>query len=226
MATVSSSVTGLAAIADDGTDTGTLNVTSGTLASTSLAQFTGYSTINVSANAAHIISVPITILASTSATLTMVVTSTIGISFTGVDLTGSQLKVNLTASEGADTITGGPDDDTLVGGDGNDSIVGGAGNGDDLVSGGAGIDSMYGNNGNDVLVGGAGGDTFRMGTPSGNDTISDFDFSAGDLISRTSGITWSAADVNSVAVVTFSNGATVTLTGIAAASVVDGWFTT
>jgi Ca2+-binding RTX toxin-like protein len=177
MATVSSSVTGLASIADDGTDTGTLNITSGTLASTSLSQFTGYSTINVSANAAHVIDVPTTILASTSATVTMVVTSTIGVSFTGANLTGTQLKVNLTASEGADTITGGPDDDTLVGGDGNDLIRGGSGNGDDVISGGAGDDTvtggdgadslfgsdgaelMYGNVGNDLLSGGSAADT-------------------------------------------------------------------
>jgi hypothetical protein len=65
-----------------------------------------------------------------------------------------------------------------------------------------------------------------MGTPSGNDTIGDFDNALGDQISLASGITWSAADVSGSAVVTFSNGATVTLTGVAAASVVDGWFTT
>src|SRR3546814_6002273 len=97
MATVSTSVPGLAGIADDATDAGILNITSGTLTATSLATVTGYSTINVTANAAHVISMPATILVDTAGTVTMVVGSTIGFSFTGASLTGTQLKVNLTA---------------------------------------------------------------------------------------------------------------------------------
>ncbi len=79
MATVTTSVTGLSGVATDGTDTGTLNITSGTLLSTSLTSIIGYSTINVSANAAHVISLPSTILATTSGTVTMLIISTIGV---------------------------------------------------------------------------------------------------------------------------------------------------
>src|SRR3546814_7442175 len=103
MATVSTTVSGLAGIADDATDAGILNITSGTLTATSLATVTGYSTINVTANAAHVISMPATILVDTAGTVPMLVGRTIGFSLTGASLTGNQLKVNLTASEGHDT---------------------------------------------------------------------------------------------------------------------------
>jgi len=65
---------------------------------------------------------------------------------------------------------------------------------------------------------------FWMGVPDGADTISDFDYAAGDRISLAAGVTWSSADVAGVAVVTFSTGATVTLTGVTSSSVVGDWF--
>ena len=64
MATVSTTVSGLSGVATDGTDVGTLNITSGTLVSASFASIIGYSTINVTANAAHVISLPSTIRTS------------------------------------------------------------------------------------------------------------------------------------------------------------------
>src|SRR3546814_2662583 len=72
---------------------------------------------------------------------------------------------------------------------------------------------LSGNRGNDLLVGGLGSDTFWMGVPDGADTVADFDFAAGDRIGIAQGVTWTTADVAGVAVVTFSNGASVTLTG-------------
>src|SRR3546814_2473809 len=72
---------------------------------------------------------------------------------------------------------------------------------------------LAGNRGNDLLVGGLGSDTFWMGVPDGADTVADFDFAAGDRIGIAQGVTWTTAAVAGVAVVTFSTGASVTLTG-------------
>jgi Ca2+-binding RTX toxin-like protein len=64
--------------------------------------------------------------------------------------------------------------DVLDGGTGNDLLYGGSGN--DLLSGGAGIDTLTGNNGADYFV-------FRIGATSwGQDTVTDFDYGAGDRL--------------------------------------------
>ena len=64
-----------------------------------------------------------------------------------------------------------------------------------------------------------------MGIPSGSDLIGDFDYGSGDRIQVSSTITQSnVADSTGGAVITFSNGATVTLTGVQASSVSDAWF--
>jgi Ca2+-binding RTX toxin-like protein len=131
---------------------------------------------------------------------------------------------SLLGGDGRDILYGNLGNDTLYGGSAPDMLYGGQGN--DVLSGGQGVDTLAGNRGNDLMIGGTGGDIFWMGSPDGADTISDFDYSAGDRMRLSSGITWSAADVNSVAVVTFSTGGTVTLTGVTSSSVVDGWFTT
>ncbi|WP_201485730.1 calcium-binding protein [Pseudomonas sp. OF001] len=89
---------------------------------------------------------------------------------------------------GNDTLRGGEGNDYLDGGAGNDSLQGG--NGNDLLLGGEGNDYLYGENGNDVLdggagndylSGGAGSDVYRFARGWGQDTISDYDTSAGKL---------------------------------------------
>jgi len=73
---------------------------------------------------------------------------------------------------------------------GNDmEINGGAGNdilwaaqGNDTLDGGAGNDVLFGGSGDDQLIGGAGADIFEFTITSGNDTIADYDISAGDVI--------------------------------------------
>ena len=76
--------------------------------------------------------------------------------------------------------------DTLIGGEGNDNLSGGAGN--DALNGGAGNDYLYGEDGNDTLAGGAGNDylsggdgsdTYVFGKGFGQDSISNYDSSAG-----------------------------------------------
>ncbi|MGD7209703.1 calcium-binding protein [Ralstonia pseudosolanacearum] len=112
---------------------------------------------------------------------------------------------------GNDTLRGDAGADTVYGGDGNDSIDGGADNdylygeaGDDRLLGGSGNDNLYGGNGNDTLEGGAGNDylvgnegsdTYVFNSGWGQDTIYNYDTTAGrsDVITFGTGI--AATDV-------------------------------
>ncbi|MDR1274802.1 MAG: putative Ig domain-containing protein [Candidatus Accumulibacter sp.] len=69
---------------------------------------------------------------------------------------------------GNDTLSGSNANDGLYGGDGNDSLIGNAGN--DILDGGAG---------NDFLGGGVGSDTYQFGAGWGQDSLSDYDATAG-----------------------------------------------
>ena len=91
---------------------------------------------------------------------------------------------------GDDILDGGPGDDnvygesgadTLLGGEGTDKLAGGAG--DDIIDGGAGNDTLYGGDELDTSrsVGSNGNDTYLFGRGSGQDTITDYDKTAGNL---------------------------------------------
>ena len=105
-------------------------------------------------------------------------------------------------SEAADTVYGDDSneridglagDDKLYGLSGDDVLIGGAGN--DQLDGGNGNDTLDGGIGNDTLSGGAGNDTYLFQRGGGQDTISDRDWTAGnvDVIKFGPGIV--AADV-------------------------------
>ena len=64
MATVSSTVTNLPGIAA-GSGSDILNISAGTLTAGGLSSLVGYSTINITSNAAHVIDPPNTILSNT-----------------------------------------------------------------------------------------------------------------------------------------------------------------
>ena len=99
------------------------------------------------------------------------------------------------AGSGNDKVYGGSGDDRVYGGSGNDHLDGGAGNdelhggsGNDYLTGGVGNDSLYGDDGDDIiiggkgddyLVGGDGSDTYVFSKGDGNDTIYNYDYSAG-----------------------------------------------
>ncbi|WP_152551260.1 calcium-binding protein [Schinkia azotoformans] len=108
---------------------------------------------------------------------------------------------------GDDELDGGANDDQLYGGNGSDILWGGSGQdtlygeyGNDVLRGGEGNDSLYGGNDNDELDGGAGNDylegssgndVYLFGRDSGQDTIYDYDSTAGntDIIRIAEGTT-------------------------------------
>ncbi len=92
----------------------------------------------------------------------------------------------LNGDAGADRLYGGDDSDTLYGGADRDTVNGD--NGDDTLygnedvdtlSGGNGNDILYGGPGNDSLNGGNGNDVYRYGLGDGNDSINNYDRTAG-----------------------------------------------
>jgi Ca2+-binding RTX toxin-like protein len=146
---------------------------------------------------------------------------------------------------GDDVLDGGAGNDTLIGDSGNDSLTGGSGNdsldggtGNDTLIGGTGNDTLIGGAGDDTLTGGAGNDTFVVTEASGQDTVTDFDMTlvGGKTIDQfdvsaltnTNGdpIIWSDVTVTDTvgdgsgdAVLTFANGESVVLQGVAPAEV-------
>ncbi|WP_304441877.1 calcium-binding protein [Herbaspirillum sp. BH-1] len=79
----------------------------------------------------------------------------------------------------AATIDGGDGNDGLSGDAGNDTLIGG--NGDDNLYGGDGDDTLSGGKGNDYLNGGLGNDIYIFNKGDGVDTISDYDYNAGNI---------------------------------------------
>ncbi|MBC6981702.1 hypothetical protein [Caulobacter sp. 17J80-11] len=126
---------------------------------------------------------------------------------------------NVTGSRFADTLRGNAVANVLDGGAGADVLIGGGGN--DILVGGAG---------NDVMTGGTGDDLFVFGTGFGQDRIDDFvaggtedrlDFSA----YTGTDVTWTLTQVGEDAVFSFSDGSTLTLAHVQAASLsqTDAW---
>jgi Ca2+-binding RTX toxin-like protein len=214
MATVSSSVSNLGSVANDSADTGTLNITSGVLTSTSFSTLVGCSTINVNSNGSHIISIPNTILANTQATMTVTVSSTLSVSFLGANLSGD--------GTGEDEIHGGGGHDVLYGNNGADTISAGSEN--DVAYGNKGHDLLVGNKGEDVLYGGDGNDTFLLTETAGNDTIGDYSSST-DALHIATGTTFTSAASGSNALVTFSTGNSILLVGVDSSAVSTSMFT-
>ena len=79
----------------------------------------------------------------------------------------------------ADTIEGLAGDDDIQGLAGDDYIS--AGDGNDTVTGDAGSDTLTGGDGLDILSGGAGNDTYVFGSGFAQDTITDYDETAGNV---------------------------------------------
>ncbi|MGD7110039.1 calcium-binding protein, partial [Ralstonia pseudosolanacearum] len=100
---------------------------------------------------------------------------------------------NLFGGDGNDVLDGGADNDYLYGEAGDDSLLGGSGN--DNLYGGAGNDTLEGGAGNDYLVSNEGSDTYVFNSGWGQDTIYNYDTTAGrsDVIAFGDGI--AASDI-------------------------------
>ena len=112
----------------------------------------------------------------------------------GTVISGTSSNEYLTGSADADTIYGLGGNDNLSGGNGDDSLFGG--DGDDYLNGGNDNDTLVGGAGNDTLIGGRGADTYRFSQGFGQDTLTDYDYTAGvvDRIVFDASIT--AADIS------------------------------
>ena len=99
----------------------------------------------------------------------------------------------ITGGTGNDLLAGDEGDDLLYAGEGDDTLLGGVGN--DNLYGEAGNDTITGSLGNDTLDGGAGSDTYVFNKGDGQDTINNYDTSAGrvDVLQLGEGI--AVADV-------------------------------
>jgi Ca2+-binding RTX toxin-like protein len=143
------------------------------------------------------------------------------------------------AGSSNDAVYGEAADDTLYGGSGNDALDGGSGNdslfgesGKDTMQGGDGEDYLVGGAGNDVLTGDGGAgpladDTFFYDSNFGDDVITDFSL-ADDVLEIKAGINGTSvaapadlvpfvSEVSGNAVISFSNGDSITLQGVSKA---------
>jgi Ca2+-binding RTX toxin-like protein len=116
--------------------------------------------------------------------------------------TGNELNNVITGNSAANALTGMDGADTLNGGGGADTLIGGTGA--------------------DRLIGGDGDDTFRFTPGGGQDVITDFGSGAGqetlDIYAYTlAGLTPKVIDVGGNAVISFTNGDSITLIGHTAA---------
>jgi Ca2+-binding RTX toxin-like protein len=153
----------------------------------------------------------------------------------GDHISGTSAENLLDGAEGDDTLIGRAGDDTLIGGSGDDDLRGGSG--DDLLDGQSGADTLQGGADNDTLTGGVGNDIFVFEDAFGNDVVTDFDMDDSDgngstndqfdvsSLTDSNGNPINAWDVNVLddgngnAVLSFPNGETITLQGIAPSQV-------
>ncbi|CAH1208159.1 hypothetical protein PAECIP111893_02849 [Paenibacillus plantiphilus] len=85
----------------------------------------------------------------------------------------------LEGGSGIDMLIGGSGNDALYGQEGDDSLIGGEGS--DVLNGGIGSDLLDGGTGNDQLDGSAGNDVYLFSKGYGQDTIYDYDSTAGNV---------------------------------------------
>ena len=156
---------------------------------------------------------------------------------------------NLNGNKGDDTVHGGLGADFVRGGQGNDLVFGEDGDdvhvngniGNDTVHGGNGADTVFGGQnddqvfgddgndylsgdlGNDTLTGGNGADSFHLGFNSSHDYVTDFKASEGDRVVLDHGATYTVAQSGADTVITLGGGEQLTLQGVDASSLPQGW---
>lgn len=135
---------------------------------------------------------------------------------------GGQGNDRILLGDGDDFVNANLGADFVSGGNGNDTVYGGAEN--DTLNGGAGNDFLAADKGSDIVTGGAGADEFYfVANPGDHDTVTDFDFAAGDHLRLMAGETYTAAQVGADVLVTLGGGSDVTLVGVSLSSLGAGW---
>ena len=127
--------------------------------------------------------------------------------------------IDASASTGHDIVNGNLGNDLIIGGSGGETLRGGQG--DDLIAGGAGADWISGDLGHNTLTGGGGADTFHGGA--GIDRVTDFASGQGDRIQLDGGVTYAVSQMGADTVIMLSSGGQMTLAGVQASSLTDGW---
>ena len=127
--------------------------------------------------------------------------------------------IDASASTGHDIVNGNLGNDLIIGGSGGETLRGGQG--DDLIAGGAGADWISGDLGHNTITGGGGADTFHGGA--GIDRVTDFASGQGDRIQLDGGVTYAVSQMGADTVIMLSSGGQMTLAGVQASSLTDGW---
>ena len=128
--------------------------------------------------------------------------------------------IELIGADGLDNLIGGSVAEIITGLGGNDILAGGGG--DDVINGNLGDDDITGGLGNDTLSGNGGADEFALITGFGQDVVTDFNGTAGDRVSIVGDLA-STADSAAGLVITLTDGASITLTGITSAAFNTSW---
>ncbi|THD80684.1 MAG: calcium-binding protein [Phenylobacterium sp.] len=136
-------------------------------------------------------------------------------------LLGGQGDDSIVAHSGDNLLHGNLGNDTLQGGTGHDTMHGGQG--DDVIRGGSGNDWISGDLGNDTLTGAGGNDTFHTGLGMGHDVVTDFSAAQGDKVQVDVGVSWTVSQSGANTLVTLSDGTSMTLDNVTAASLPSGW---
>lgn len=137
------------------------------------------------------------------------------------ELDGQSGRDKLYGDGGHDELDGDSGNDLLHGGGGNDDLDGGFGS--DRLFGGNGNDELDGDSGNDLLVGGKGADRFIFDENAGRDLIRDFTAGSDRIEIDIDGVnSFAALDITDNArghaVIDFGGGDSVTLKGVAKAT--------
>lgn len=136
-------------------------------------------------------------------------------------LYGGQHRDTLHGEDGDDQLFGNLGDDALFGNVGNDYAHGGQGA--DTLHGGQGSDTLNGGAGDDMLTGGFGMDVFVFASQQGNDVVTDFSRTQGDVLDL-SGQSYAAVGDGADTLLTLSGGGSIRLLGVSVGDLDPGAF--
>jgi trimeric autotransporter adhesin len=192
--------------------------------SATFTNFTGIERIELYANAAHTLTFADAYFSTTGfsgSTVTVVSTSTTGITLDASAVTTATNVFNITTGTGADTVTGGAGNDTITASSGIDRLIGGGGNDQFVISGTnlATNDTITGGTGSgDELNLSAGTLTFNAGTFTNFTGVEIFTLNVNNAHSVTLNDTYMAGLSGGVATITSNSTSGITVNASALSS--------